>query len=102
MPVTELSTPPKKIRVREVSSAWVEAIKCKLVDPEPSLPVTTLAAVVEGSQTVDELRDGFQPDQHRLFTLGGNHLRLALKELVGRGDLAAEHGMVGHSYFIFP
>ena len=81
------------MRVRDTSRLWVDEIKKNLL-ADPTKPVTVLAATLETDLPTDSLRENFRPHDHQLWTLGGNHCRTAIKELIQENQFPAENNQV--------
>ena len=89
----ELRTPPKKMRVRDLSCARVDDIKKNLM-LHPTKPLTVMAAVVDTEEPAERIRCHFKPGEHHLWTLGGNHARTAMKELLAEKKFEAQNNQV--------
>ena len=89
----ELRTPPKKMRSRDLSRARVDDIKRNLL-LHPTKSLTVMAAVVDIEEPADRIRGHFKPGEHQLWTLGGNHARTAIKELLAEKRFEAENNQV--------
>lgn len=85
--LSSLCTPPKDMMCRPVNQAWVKSIKRKL-NYEPGLNVTTLYCLLDPETITDPAQ--FKPELLEtavIYTIGGNHLRTAVKQLAEDGGL---------------
>ena len=81
--VLKLQQPPDELLVRPISRTWIDEIKIKLQSPG-SIHVTSTFPVLINKDQVATLEDFDMNkiDQYALYTLGGNHLRCAIQELL--------------------
>ena len=82
MPVITLQEPPKGMLVRNINQAWKEEIKKKL--KTQTGPVITVLPCLVDPKAISKPED-FNKNNlpaYIKYTLGGNHLRTAMQELI--------------------
>ena len=98
--ISQLHTPPKKLLVRPVCKPFVESFKKELVVDQTKL-VTILTCFIDPESVPNKAN--FQSSsvkQYKLYTLGGNHLRTACRELKAEGKLADVQNCVDVDLFV--
>ena len=77
--VNSLQEPPEELLVRDRNSAMVKALKLEMLDNPCNevTPMICVAKVNEGEIFNQSLKDSYQ-----YITIGGNHSRQALQELI--------------------
>ena len=88
MNVDQLQTPPNDMLVWPVCRPFVEQVKKKLMTESLSELATALPCLIDPASV--KVKGEFQATavkQYELYTLGGNHLRTACKDLLGQGKL---------------
>ena len=79
LPVSCLVEPPDELLVRETSQAFIDGLKAEMQDNPTSdvQPILTIVRLKEGDCFDHTLKDGYIYE-----TIGGNHSRQALQELL--------------------
>ena len=79
LPVSSLIEPPEKLLVLNTSKAFIDGLKAEMLE-NPTADVQPILALVqldEGKTFDANLKDGYKYE-----TVGGNHSRQALQELL--------------------
>ena len=77
--VNSLKEPPKELLVRERNDTMVAALKLEMME-NPCNDVTPILCIVELAQ--NEIFNKALKDSYHYITIGGNHSRQAIQELV--------------------
>lgn len=79
LPVSSLVEPPDELLVRETSQDFIDSLKAEMMDNPTSdvQPILVLVRLKEGEAFDPNLKDGYIYD-----TVGGNHSRQAVQELL--------------------
>ncbi len=93
LPVSSLIEPPNELLVRATSQGFIQALKMEMQD-NPTCDVQPIVAVVrlkEGESFDTNLKDGYIYE-----TVGGNHSRQAVQELVKEHPELARQKVYSH------
>lgn len=79
LPVSSLIEPPEKLLIRDTSKAFIDGLKAEMLENPTSdvQPILTIVKLDDGQSFDPNLKDGYKYE-----TVGGNHSRQALQELL--------------------